>query len=235
MSETARLPDDLLDWVAEVARGSVVAAFRVPGGASREAWFIDVAQMDGASMPLFLRYSRKRRSADSAFHDLRTEAAIFRALHGTGVTVPRTIGVHPTYEAMLAERVEGDTWFHRIADPDEQVLVAQDFIRNLAALHRLDPASLELPRLLPVKTARQHALDELARMRARVTRRTGRVDPLVRISLGWLECQVPDHEGPVVLVQGDTGPGNFMYRDGRVTAVVDWELAHLGDPMDDIA
>ena len=38
-----------------------------------------------------------------------------------------------------------------------------------------------------------------------------------------------------MLVQGDTGPGNFMYAGGRVTAVVDWELAHLGDPMDDIA
>jgi len=36
-------------------------------------------------------------------------------------------------------------------------------------------------------------------------------------------------------VQGDTGPGNFIYGDGSVLAVVDWELAHLGDPMDDIA
>jgi aminoglycoside phosphotransferase (APT) family kinase protein len=39
----------------------------------------------------------------------------------------------------------------------------------------------------------------------------------------------------VVPIQSDTGPGNFMYRDGRVTAVVDWELSHWGDPMDDIA
>jgi hypothetical protein len=38
-----------------------------------------------------------------------------------------------------------------------------------------------------------------------------------------------------VLVQGDTGPGNFLYQQGRVTAVVDWELCHFGDPMDDIA
>jgi hypothetical protein len=37
------------------------------------------------------------------------------------------------------------------------------------------------------------------------------------------------------VVQGDTGPGNFMYEDGKVTAVVDWELSHFGDPMDDIA
>jgi Phosphotransferase enzyme family len=36
-------------------------------------------------------------------------------------------------------------------------------------------------------------------------------------------------------VQGDTGPGNFVYENGRVTAVLDWELCHWGDPMDDIA
>jgi hypothetical protein len=61
------------------------------------------------------------------------------------------------------------------------------------------------------------------------------MDPLLRLSADWLERNVPDYEGPVVLVQGDTGPGNFMYEDGNVTAVVDWELSHFGDPMDDIA
>jgi hypothetical protein len=38
-----------------------------------------------------------------------------------------------------------------------------------------------------------------------------------------------------VLVQGDTGPGNFIYSGSRVQAVTDWELAHLGDPMEDLA
>ena len=61
------------------------------------------------------------------------------------------------------------------------------------------------------------------------------MDPLLRLSADWLARNVPDYDGPVVLVQGDTGPGNFMYADGKVTAVVDWELAHWGDPMDDIA
>jgi hypothetical protein len=61
------------------------------------------------------------------------------------------------------------------------------------------------------------------------------MDPLLRISVDWLERNVPDYDGPVVLVQGDTGPGNFLYGDGRVNAVLDWELCHYGDPMDDIA
>ena len=60
-------------------------------------------------------------------------------------------------------------------------------------------------------------------------------DPALVFTLRWLRGNVPDVDGPVVLVQGDTGPGNFMFADGRVVAVVDWELAHLGDPMDDIA
>jgi hypothetical protein len=62
-----------------------------------------------------------------------------------------------------------------------------------------------------------------------------RLDPLVTHAMAWLRAHVPDAEGPVVLVQGDTGPGNFLYQDGKVTGIIDWELAHLGDPMDDIA
>jgi aminoglycoside phosphotransferase (APT) family kinase protein len=235
MPEAAlELPDDLVRWIGEQAGGVVTATKRVPGGASREAWFVDV-DCDGVTRPLFLRYSRVERPPDTVFLPLRMEAEVFMALQDTDVTVPRTLAVHPDHEAMLSERVSGETWFYRIRDPDEQVRVAQDFIRNLAALHRLDPRKLALPSFGPVKTAREHALDEVANMRRRATGPDGSIDPLVRLSLDWLERNVPDYEEPVVFVQGDTGPGNFMYEDGRVTAVVDWELSHFGDPMDDIA
>ena len=111
----------------------------------------------------------------------------------------------------------------------------QDFIRSLAAQHRLDPRTLDVAALGPVKTAREHALERIAAIRHRGTDADGHIDPLLRVTLDWLEANVPDYDGPVVLVQGDTGPGNFLYRDGRVTAVLDWELCHFGDPMDDIA
>jgi aminoglycoside phosphotransferase (APT) family kinase protein len=220
-------------WIEETTAGRVTAAKRVPGGASREAWFVDV-ECDGDVRPLFLRYSRTPQPPTSIFHSLHVEAEVFLALQDTDVTVPRTLAVHPVEEALLSERVSGDTWFYRIRDADEQVRVAQDFIRNLAALHRIDPRSLALPSFGPVTSAREHALDGIAAMRRRATRADGTIDALVRLSLDWLERNVPD-DAPVVFVQGDTGPGNFMYEDGRVTAVVDWELAHYGDPMDDIA
>jgi hypothetical protein len=115
------------------------------------------------------------------------------------------------------------------------VRVAQDFMRNLATVHRLDPRDLGIDALGPVRTAREHALERIEGIRWRGTAPDGSMDPLLRLSCDWLERNVPDYDGPVVLVQGDTGPGNFMYQDGKVTAVVDWELSHWGDPMDDIA
>jgi aminoglycoside phosphotransferase (APT) family kinase protein len=128
------LPDDIVSWIEGETSGAVVATNRVPGGASREAWFIDV-ERDGAMLPLFLRYSRAARPAGTIFHPLHVEAEVFTALQDTDVTVPRTVAIHPVHEAMLSERVSGETWFYRIKDPAEQVRVAQDFIRNLAALH----------------------------------------------------------------------------------------------------
>ena len=84
----------------------------------------------------------------------------------------------------------------------------------------------------PISQHVNHQLDELE---AIVVHRGGVADPVLRLALDWLRANVPAYDGRPVLVQGDTGPGNFMYADGKVAAIVDWELAHLGDPMDDIA
>jgi hypothetical protein len=84
----------------------------------------------------------------------------------------------------------------------------------------------------PIPALVHAQLDELDGL---VAFRGGEREPLLEIAMRWLRANVPAYDGPCVLVQGDTGPGNFMYADGAVTAIVDWELAHPGDPMDDLA
>jgi aminoglycoside phosphotransferase (APT) family kinase protein len=230
------LPEGIEQWIAEATGAQKITATRIPGGASREGWFVDVDETDGGpSRPLYLRLDRAGTVPGGAFHTLWVEAEIFQALFATEVTVPEIIAVHPTQEAFLAERMPGDTWFYRIRDPEEQVAVARDFIENLAALHRLDPLELHIPSLGPVLPLPELVAIELDRMRQRATRSDGTIDPFVELCIDWLAAHIPDYEGPIVLVQGDTGPGNFLYENGRVTAVLDWELAHWGDPMDDIA
>ena len=234
MSARLSLPDDVLAWIEEAAGAPVLRADRIPGGGIRQGWFVDVGPPDTVR-ELFLRFSPEALPDRGAFHRLGVEAEVVRALGKAGVPVPAVHAVHPTREAVLLDRVPGGTWFYLIRDADEQVSVAQDFIRHLATTHRLDPRTLDVPGLGPVRSAREHALKRIAEIRRRGTAPDGSMDPLVRLSADWLERNVPDYDGPVVLVQGDTGPGNFLYRDGRVTAVLDWELCHFGDPMDDIA
>jgi aminoglycoside phosphotransferase (APT) family kinase protein len=114
------LPDDVIEWIETVTDQPVTAADRIPGGATREGWFVDVATPEGATRELFVRYSPTPLPQRSAFHRLETEAAVMRALGPTDVAVPSIVGVHPTREAVLSERVHGATWFYRIKDPDEQ-------------------------------------------------------------------------------------------------------------------
>jgi hypothetical protein len=59
---------------------------------------------------------------------------------------------------------------------------------------------------------------------------------VIALAFAWLRAHLPEDAGqPVVLVQGDTGPGNFMYVGGELSAITDWELAHWGDFHDDVA
>ena len=229
------LPGDICGWVADLGGGRLVRVTRVPGGARREAWLVDVERRDGSIAELFLRYDRTDPQETVDPWTLHREASVYLALQNTDVLVPRVLGVHPVHQAMLSERLVGGNWFSRITDAEEALATARHFMEQLAALHRLDPSMLDLPDFPASSTipnAVVHELDEWDRI---IEQRDGEPEPLLEFALGWLRRNVPDHDGPVVLVQGDTGPGNFMYAGGRVIAVVDWELAHLGDPMDDIA
>jgi aminoglycoside phosphotransferase (APT) family kinase protein len=229
------LPDDLADWIEETAGGRLVSADRMPGGARKEAWFVDVERADGERVACFLRYDRSDPAHTKDPWTLHREATVYLALQEGPVPVPRVLGVHPVYQAMLSERVRGQNWFSRIADPAEREATARDFMSILAALHALDATTLDLPAFPVVRTVGDAVRAELDEWDRVLEERGGAPDPALAFSLRWLRRNVPDYDGRPVLVQGDTGPGNFMYEGGRVTAVVDWELAHLGDPMDDIA
>jgi aminoglycoside phosphotransferase (APT) family kinase protein len=138
---------------------------------------------------------------------------------------------------MLVDLMPGVAWFHPPADPAEQDSVAKDFITHIATWHKATARALDLPTFQPVRSVREHQLDQLAGIKRAFEDADARqpIDALARLELELLEARLPDFDGEPVLIQGDTGPGNFMYADGKVSAIVDWELAHIGDPMDDIA
>jgi len=126
----------------------------------------------------------------------------------------------------------------RPADPlgmgvDQQVQLAQSMCDVLADLHQLSPAhkgvisALGDPPFDP-------AASELQRWTARLDAVELEPQPALRIALDWMLENVPARPQRQTIVHGDFRPGNVLVDQGRISSVLDWELAHLGDPVDDL-
>ncbi len=221
-------------WISQVAGGEVVDCSQVAGG-GRNGFAVDVRGQDGSVRALFLQ--RGGRGGVGSFMGFAHEAEVYRALEPLGIPIPHVWGVDEDLDVFLVDRAPGHVWFRPPSDPAVATAVAQDFMRHLATWHAAGARRLDLPSFGPVRSVREHQGDQLAGIEGLFASEDDvqPIDLLARAQLDHLLHHVPDHDGEPVLVQGDTGPGNFMYDGERVTAIVDWELAHIGDPMDDIA
>lgn len=228
------LEPEITAWVEAAAGGRVTSLRQVPAG-GRTGFLVDVQTQEGATRELFLQ--RGGRGGLGSFMGFEREAEVYRALEPLGIPIPHVWGVDEQRDVFLVDRASGQAWFQAPRDPVEALDVAKDFMAHLAAWHRAGARSLELPSFGRIQTVEQHQRDQLAGIRAAFEAEDASepIDLLAKIQIEHLLNNVPKYDGEPVLVQGDTGPGNFMYDDGRVTAIIDWELAHIGDPMDDIA
>jgi hypothetical protein len=80
-----------------------------------------------------------------------------------------------------------------------------------------------------------HTAEQLARVESVAAMLGDAIAPLFSFAIAWLRRNIPRDVPSISLVHGDMGPGNFLARGGGVTAVLDWEVAHWGDPMEDLA
>ncbi len=238
MSESAERKA-LVEWIAASTGGEVERLSREVGGGTREIWFADV-QRGEQRLELVVRRDSGGGPFSGTELSLAREAAVYRALEQTPIPVPRVFAecagrdAPEIGDAILLERVRGSADFPALRAPTERVAVAEHFIEILATLHRLDPASVRLPALLP-KTPEEHALLDLALWERLHREHVRSIDPLISFAIRWLRRRAPRAVQRTSILQGDTGAGNFLFEDGRVTAVLDWEFAHYGDPMDDLA
>ena len=123
------------------------------------------------------------------------------------------------------------------AHPGAAKSVAADLAELLAKLHGLDLAQLGYGADVTGKSAGQGVADEVAWWAARYAEWRQRSNPLLDIPLAWLQQNVPQHlfEMPARVVHGDVGFHNLMVDQGKVTALLDWEFWHFGDPNEDLA
>lgn len=224
--------DELLSWIARITGASdLTARYPDPPGRSRDIWLIEGRRADGSEMSCVVRHESGAGPWTGTSFTLAREGAVLRALAGTGVPVPNVFGVSGDGDTLAIERLAGTAHFEFENDA-QRVQTIDAFLKALVALHTLPVKDLDLPMPTP-KSAREHALLDLADYQRSYLRCPKHPD--VDAAFAWLEKNAPTTMTRTSLLQGDAGPGNFLHLHGRITGLVDWEAAHVGDPMDDLA
>src|SRR5712691_3244194 len=193
------------------------------GGASRDAWAVDAG-----GEKLLVR----RAAATVMHHDTLTlaqEFAVLEAAYEAGVKVPRPYGYVADLagrEAFAMERLEGETIGRRIVQKDELAAAREhlpvQLAEELAKIHAI-PAE-RLPFLPEARIERM--VDELDEV--------GEPHPAIELGLWWLRANRPPARTPVVN-HGDFRIGNVVVDPHGLVGVLDWEFAHLDDPVRDLA
>jgi aminoglycoside phosphotransferase (APT) family kinase protein len=211
------------------------------GGASRQTWafdaIIEYAGGQTESVGLVMRSDARR---GPAFMSRETECRLLQAAAEAGVPVPRihamgdeSLGV-PFF---LMERIEGETIPRRLLR-DEQYARAREVMTRqlgaiLASIHRI-PAEVVAPLGLPAPaTGTPAAESETARWEATYRLITPDPHPAFELAFRWLRAHMPP-AADRALVHGDFRIGNIIFGPEGARAVLDWELAHVGDPMEDL-
>ncbi|KCZ87822.1 phosphotransferase enzyme family protein [Hyphomonas jannaschiana VP2] len=217
------------------ADSKVDALTRLSGGASQETWAFDVVT-DKGKTPLILRRApggvEAARSSEAI--GLAMEATLLTHASKAGVPVPPVLGVFENDpdlgQCFVMDRIRGETLGRKILRDDEYAAARNVLARQcgeaLAGIHSISPDTLPD---LPVS----NGINQLEKYEA-IYRAFKLPRPVFELAFSWLKANAPEPL-PVVLVHGDFRLGNLMVSEKGLASVLDWELAHIGDPREDIA
>ncbi len=238
------LADYLAGKMPELRDIRIEGLARLPMGASRETFRFDLVHTNAAGMPETIKVILRRDPpASNVDSDRAHEFAAYQAIYGHGIPVPRMLLLETDPAPFdgsisLAEDIRG---FHnseyQLQTPEwagRLPHVAREMWSTMGRLAAVPVEKLDLSFTRPA-TRENTAAQELAYWTAYLDRHDIGAEPIIRAAIRRLERWQPVAE-KLALVHGDFRAGNFLYDDeGNLRAVLDWEMAHCGDPLEDLA
>jgi len=212
----------------------VAGAAKLSGGASQETWSFDILHPDGNVGAILRRAPPGYGASPSRAAGLDAEAVLMRLAHEAGLPSPRVMHVLQPQDGLgtgfIMSRVEGETIPRKILRDAQfaqaRPMLARQLGRVMAGIHGLPQSKLpSLHRMTSTK--------EIADLE-RECRGYGWPRPVLELALRWLRDHDPGPSDETTLVHGDFRHGNLIIGPDGLRAVLDWELAHLGDPMEDL-
>ena len=197
-------------------------------GAQRKTLFLDLIRNDESTKAVAQIASHVLDTSD-----IESEARLLRAARAAGVTVPRILVSDEKTGTIISEHVEGESIPRRVLRLVEATSglgpkLTADCGSALAAIHRMPTDDFDS---LPMLSDPCDYANEMERLLDSLTA----PHPSFRLGLRWLRRHAAPVVPPVSIVHGDFRLGNLLVSNEGISAVLDWELAHRGDPMEDLA
>ena len=249
MSASVLTADRIAAWLAPRLAGArnvrVETLSQIPGGASRETYrFRLVYDHDSGAVDrrLILRRDPPASLIDT---ERRIEYAAYDAFHGVpGVPVPQMLWLENDPDALdgaffIAEEISGfeSGPMAVLAPPYSEVAdkLAERKWTILGEISRQDPVALGLTEIMEPVAPDQCWGRELDHWEAIIDEDELEPQPIIRGAIRWLRAHPPAPAQKISVVHGDYRSGNFLYdAEGEIHGILDWEMAHLGDPLEDL-
>ena len=224
-------------WGEPVAIESLA---RISGGASRETYRLDAVTAQGRR-PLIVRRDPPGSLIET---DRRLEFAAIQSFHGRGVAAPEPLileeeGAELERPFFVMTRVDGGETggiFGRDPYGAHGPALGEDFFSTLGRIAAADPAGLPIAAVADTPTLDGCWRRELDYWAGVIDADELHPQPIVRAAIRRLRRHPPPPAAKISVVHGDYRSGNFLHDGvGRMIAVLDWEMAHLGDPLEDLA
>ena len=225
---TERDESNLVAAIEALVGGRVVAMTRQIRW--RPSWFVDV-EKDGELIKLYVRGDR--HSDVVPFPDLKREADILQIMAEHGIPAPHIYGMCESPAAIIMQCCAGTRDVACAADDAQRKHVARQYIEALVKLHQLPLEPFEAVGIHRPKGAKAIALAGLDAYWHLYEKHKVGPDPLVEFAIRWLRNHYPRQRDTASFIAFDAG--QFMFADGELTCLYDFEFAMIGDPMTDLA
>jgi len=228
-----RMPD-----AADIAVSNVA---RIAGGASRETWSFDASWTNGGGRVERGFIIRRDPPASLLDGNNELEFELYSALKDSGVPIPPVYWIERDGAALdrpffVMGRLPGATDARTLVTSPQFAEVRPSIARQkaeiLARIHATDISALRsLHRPSEGETPADH---EIGRWEAVLRRDALEPQPVLEMGFNWLKRHTPPPPARLALVHADYRTGNFLYDESGITGILDWEMAHAGDPIEDV-
>jgi aminoglycoside phosphotransferase (APT) family kinase protein len=221
----------------------VSALARIPGGASRETYRFRARYAEGSKSIDRALILRRDPPTSLIETERMTEFRAYAAFHKLGLPVPEPIvleldGAVLERPFFVMEEIT-DCAVGSILAPDpysaHREKIGEQFWSVLGRIAKPDPDAIGLGDLEGMTDPASCWKHEVARWEKVIEEDEREPQPIARAAIRWLKRNPPPPAQKISVVHGDYRTGNFLFdAKGDIRAILDWEMAHLGDPLEDL-